>query len=493
MAMDLQLTGQLKQELQMKLTPAMLQSMEVLQMPLMALEQKVATELTSNPVLEVDSAESIDAQEEPPEQSEDSFDEKELDVSPEKSSDSFERLDNLSNDFGEYSGEEDVYVPLKSYASDEDPKMDALQNTADSGISLQQHLLDQWRLFNTDSETLQAGEYIIRSLDERGYLNTELEEIEDSAEFSSDAVKNAHELVKQLEPAGVGARSIRECLLIQIEQDDSANPLAEKVVREHYDLLIANHLPELANKLGCEMDQLRDAVKYLSHLDTSPGLLFGQEMDNAPVKADIIVEEDAENGDYIVRLASGALPPLNVNEYYEKMAADKNTPSETKKYLQENIRSARWLIEAIAQRRETLLKIAAYIVKKQKDFFVKGRLGLVPLSMQEIADYIGVHIATVSRAVSGKYAMCPNGIVPLRDFFSSGKLEGVEDGEAMGAESVKEVLREVIEQEDKSKPFSDKKLCEEMEKKGIKIARRTVAKYRDQLGIPSAKMRKQYE
>ncbi|WP_161944676.1 RNA polymerase factor sigma-54 [Sedimentisphaera salicampi] len=487
--MELQLTGQLKQELQMKLTPAMLQSMEVLQMPLMALEQKVASELSSNPVLEVDSAESVDAPEEVLEQTEDSFDEKELDVSPDNTSDSFERLDSLSGDFD---GDEENYVPAK-YDSDEDPKMDALQNTADSGISLQEHLLDQWRLFNIDSETFLAGEYIIRSLDERGYLNTELEEIEDSTEFSSEIIQNAHELIKQLEPAGVGARSIRECLLIQIEQDDSPNPLAEKAVREHYDMLIANHLPELARKLGCEMDELQEVIKYLSHLDTSPGLLFGQEMDNAPIKADIIVEEDPESDDYIVRLASGALPPLNVSEYYEKMAADKNTPSETKKYLQENLRSARWLIEAIAQRRETLLKIAAYIVKKQKDFFVKGRIALVPLSMQEIADYIGVHIATVSRAVSGKYAMCPNGIVPLRDFFSSGRLEGVEDGESKGAESVKEVLKQVIEQEDKAKPFSDKKLCEEMEKKGIKIARRTVAKYRDQLAIPSAKMRKQYK
>ena len=492
MAIELQLSGQLKQELQMKLTPAMLQSMEVLQMPLMALEQKVFSELSSNPVLEIDLSETVEEAPLSGSSDDENYTEKVLEISPEKTSDSFERLENLGSDYNNYISGDEPYRPLSK--SDEDPKQEALLNTADIKISLQEYLLDQWRLLKEDEDVLDAGEYIIRMLDKRGYLNSSLEEIADNSQYSIDVITIAYDLVKQLEPAGVGARTIRECLLLQIHQDDEAPEIVEQIIETHYQTLLDNHLPQLAKKLNCTIEDVNSAIKYLSRLDTSPGLLFGTNLDNAPVKVDVIVEEAEDDGEYTVRLASGGLPALTVSDYYEKMASDKTVAGETRKYLQENIRSARWLIDAIAQRKETLLKISAYIVNRQKTFFTEGRLGLKPLSMQEIADYIGVHTATVSRAVSGKYALCPNGIIALREFFNSGKLESSEDdGEEMGAEYVKETLRQVIEEENKSKPLSDEKLMSEMENKGIKVARRTIAKYREQLGIPSARMRKKFQ
>ncbi|MGE4285591.1 MAG: RNA polymerase factor sigma-54 [Phycisphaerae bacterium] len=491
MALEFQLTGQLRQELQMRLTPAMLQSMEILQLPLLALEQKILTELSTNPVLEIAERADEDEQDES-ESAEDAYSERELVISDDDTGASFERLEGLK-EFSGFDFEDEIYRPALRN-DDHDAKMDAFQNTADQKQSLQDFLLEQLALVKHEAKVISAGEYIIRNLDKRGFLNQSLEEIADSTDFTLDTLTKAHKLVTELEPAGIGARSIKECLLLQILQDEEAPDAARDIIEKGYELLIENHLPQLAKKVGRDISEINDVIKYLARLDTSPGLLFGSQFENAPVKADVIVEYNEEEDEYSVRLASGSGPALKVSDYYETMAHDKQVPGETRKYLQENIRSARWLIDAIAQRRETLLKISTYIVNRQRDYFTNGRIGMKPLSMNEIADYIGVHVATVSRAVSGKYAQCPNGIIALREFFSTGTLETSGDGdETLGTESARETLRKIIENEDKTKPLSDEKLCSEMEKEGIKIARRTVAKYREQLSIPSARMRKRFD
>jgi RNA polymerase sigma-54 factor len=227
----------------------------------------------------------------------------------------------------------------------------------------------------------------------------------------------------------------------------------------------------------------------MSKLDTSPGLQISQSK-NLPISADIIVEKD-DSGEYTVRLADSSLPSLKINDYYSNLAKNRETNKKTKEYLQTNIRSAQWIIEAIEQRKNTLLRVAGAVVKYQKEFFDKGQLHLKPLPMAKVADDVGVHLATVSRAVAGKYVQCNWGLLPLRKFFSG----GVEDdsGKALSWEAVRAKLQNIIDNEDKSKPLSDDKILAKLNEMGIQdLARRTVAKYRKLMNIPPARLRKKY-
>jgi RNA polymerase sigma-54 factor len=262
-----------------------------------------------------------------------------------------------------------------------------------------------------------------------------------------------------------------------------------RLVAEHMDELLDNHLPEIARKMSCSIDSINHAVERLSKLDTSPGLQVGPEQ-NHPITPDVIVESD-DAGQYSVRLADSGLPNLRVNDYYAKMAKDDKVGEKTRKFLQNNLRSAQWIMEAIEQRKNTLLKVSKAIVKYQKDFFDKGELYLRPLPMSKVADDVGVHLATVSRAVAGKYVQCPWGVLPLRKFFSGGKQDS--SGQAHSWEAIRAKLQQIIDEEDKTKPLNDDQIRKELSKAGIEnLARRTVAKYRKLLNIPAARFRKKY-
>jgi RNA polymerase sigma-54 factor len=228
----------------------------------------------------------------------------------------------------------------------------------------------------------------------------------------------------------------------------------------------------------------------MSKLDTSPGLQIGREQ-NLPITPDVIVDFDEESGRYIVKLADSDLPHLKLNDYYSKMAKDERVSEKTRKFLQSNLRSAQWIMDAIEQRKSTLLRVAKAVVKYQKDFFDKGQLHLRPLPMSKVADDVGVHLATVSRAVAGKFIQCPWGILPLRKFFSGGR-EDV-NGQGRSWEAIRAKLQQIIDEEDKAKPLSDDQIRKKLEKEGINnLARRTVAKYRKLLNIPAARFRKKY-
>jgi RNA polymerase sigma-54 factor len=256
-----------------------------------------------------------------------------------------------------------------------------------------------------------------------------------------------------------------------------------------WDELLENHLPKVARKMECSLEQVNRAIERMSKLDTSPGLGVGR-YDNHPITADVIVELDDHDG-YIVSLTDTRLPNLRVNEFYQKMSRNRKIDEQTRQFLQKNIHSAQWFMDAIQQRKNTLLRVTRAIVNHQLDFFDKGKLHLRPLPMSVIADEVGVHIATVSRAVSGKYVQCPQGILPLRSFFSGG-MES-ESGTEHSWDAVKAKLQEIIDNEDKSNPLSDDALRDKLEEAGMgNIARRTVAKYRKVLNIPTARFRKKY-
>jgi RNA polymerase sigma-54 factor len=490
--MKLEMRGQMRMEQKMKLAPHMIQSMEILQLPILALQERIEQELNSNPVLEIESPESPEETEPAPEdQHQEDIEDKDLVLSTDKNkTEDFERLDSLGDGFSDYM---DEGGPLRKrvQADEIDKKLEALKNTAAPPQSLHDYLAEQWGLIEADESVKKAGDMIIDYIDDRGYLTVRLEQLynKDKGDFTVEDLKGALELVQTLEPAGVGARDLKECLLIQMAQSGEDMSFESRLVAEHMDDLLDNHLPEIARKMSCSIDSINHAVERLSKLDTSPGLQVGPEQ-NHPITPDVIVESDDE-GLYSVRLADSGLPNLRVNNYYAKMAKDDKVGEKTRKFLQNNLRSAQWIMEAIEQRKNTLLKVSKAIVKYQKDFFDKGELYLRPLPMSKVADDVGVHLATVSRAVAGKYVQCPSGVLPLRKFFSGGREDA--SGQAHSWEAIRAKLQQIIDEEDKTKPLNDDQIRKELSKAGIdNLARRTVAKYRKLLNVPAARFRKKY-
>lgn len=495
MAMNLSMTGQMRMEQKMKLAPRMIQSMEVLQLPLLALQEKIEAELNSNPVLEV-AEEREDAQEREQALPEDHSDNDELVVKDNSDNvEDFQRLDNMGDDFEDYLNASGPMQFQQSYRNvstgDPDKKLEALHNTAALEQSLLDSLKDQWRMVDAEPLVKAAGDMIVDYIDEKGYLSTRLEHLhnKDKHEFGIEHLQQALALVQKLEPTGVGARDLRECLLIQMRQFPEDMSFEIRMVEQCWSELLENHLPKIARKLNCSLEQVNRAIMRMSKLDMSPGLLVGRN-ENHPITADVIVEPNEDDG-YTVSLTDARLPNLRVNNFYQKMVRNRKVDDQTRQFLQKNIHSAQWFMDAIQQRKNTLLRVARAIVNHQKVFFDKGKLHLRPLPMATIADEVGVHIATVSRAVAGKYVQCPQGILPLRSFFSGGMEDA--SGTEHSWDAVKAKLQEIVDNEDKAKPFSDDVLREKLQEAGMgTIARRTVAKYRKILNIPTARFRRKY-
>jgi len=493
--MKLSMTGQMRMEQKMKLAPRMIQSMEVLQLPFLALQEKIEAELNSNPVLEV--AEEQSEETDPPQaETADVSNEQELVIHEDSDNvDDFQRLESMGDDFADYLNGAGP-MPRQSSnlnvsSGDPDKKLEALQNTAAQEQSLLDSLKDQWRMIDADPLVKAAGELIIDYLDEKGYLSVRLEQLhnKDKHEFGLEQLQQALALVQKLEPTGVGARDLRECLLLQMHQFPEDMSFEIRMVQQCWEHLLENHLPKIAKKMNCSLEQVNRAIERMSKLDTSPGLRVGYH-ENHPVTADVIVEADDDDG-YTVSLVDTRLPNLRVNNFYQKMTRNRDIDDNTRQFLQKNIHSAQWFMDAIQQRKRTLLRVTRAIVKYQKAFFDKGKLHLRPLPMSVIADEVGIHLATVSRAVSGKYVQCPQGVFPLRGFFSGGMED--ETGTEHSWDSVKAKLQEIVDNEDKSKPFSDDALRKQLTEAGMgTIARRTVAKYRKILNIPTARFRKRY-
>jgi len=491
--MKLEMTGQMRMEQRMKLAPHMIQSMEILQLPLLALQERLEQELNNNPVLELEEPVSPDGDETPEEPSqEDDFAEKDLVVDTDNNkADDFERLESLDDDFKEFI---DQSGPFRSHrqVEERDRKLEAIKNTAAPPQSLHDYLSEQWRLVDADEPVKRAGEAIIDYIDGRGYLSVRLEQLhrKDREDFTPDHLNEALRLVQEQDPPGVGARDVRECLLIQLAQRSEDMTFEYRLVADHMDALLENRLPEIAKKMKCSIEQINHAIERLSKLDTSPGLQIGRS-DNIPITPDVIVESPNGLDEFVVRLADTNLPSLRLNHNYMRMARDKQVAQDTRKFLQNNIRSANWIMDAIAQRRNTLLNVSQAIVTHQHDFFAQGPLHLRPLPMSKVAEEVGVHLATVSRAVSGKYLQCAWGILPLRKFFSG----GMEDtnGQAHSWEAIRVKLQQIIDEEDKSKPLNDDQIREKLAAAGIpSLARRTVAKYRKLMNIPTARFRRRY-
>jgi len=359
--------------------------------------------------------------------------------------------------------------------------------------SLYDYLMNQWAFVETDEPIRRAGALIIESLDDAGYLRDRLEDLPERTNepVTTADLKAALPLVQTLDPVGVGARDLKECLLLQLDALAAAGEdvaLERELVRSFLRDIEMNHLPLIARKTRQSLERIKEAIERLSHLNPRPGGLIGAT--SAPIIVpDIHVELD-EDGEPVVTMSDAGAPNLRISRMYSRMSRDRDTERSAKEFLQTNIRSANWLIGAIRQRRQTVRRVATEVFRVQKDFFEHGRSALKPLPMAAVAEKIGVHVATVSRAVAGKYVQSPRGIHPLRMFFTGGTTTSA--GADVAWDAVKAKLEQIIADEDKAKPFSDDELVTQLAVGGIKIARRTVAKYRKLLNIPPARQRREY-
>ncbi len=491
--MRLDVTQQARLEQQMKLSPRIIQAMEILQLPMLALQERIDVELQSNPVLEL--REPGADENEPLQREEESRDrgEEPLVVRDDNGhSEDFNRLADFEDEYGpDFAPAEGAPKPPAS-AEAGDRKLEAMANTAAPSQTLHEHLLEQWAFIEADETTARLGEVLIDHIDDDGYLRTPLADIAAGLDdVTEKQLADVLACVQTLEPIGVGARDVRECLLLQLRQEAEAGMdvrLEQTLVENFLRDIELNRLPQIAKRTGRDIEEIKDALENLSRLNPRPGSLVGER--NVPgITPDVVVDLD-ENGEIVVTMPDGNVPQLYISGPYRKMARTKGVDKAAKEFLKRNIRSAQWLIGAVQQRRHTVYRVTQEVFKVQKAYLEHGKEALKPLPMADIAQKVDVHVATISRAVAGKYVQTPRGIVPLRMFFSGGTTTA--GGEDVSWDAVKAKLKEVVDNEDKSKPLNDDKLAAELKKHGIDIARRTVAKYRGLMDIPPARKRKQY-
>ncbi len=488
---------------QMKLAPRMIQSMEILQMPMLALQERVDQELESNVALEIVEPDGP-SDESASEREDDSAGEGELVVAESPSAtEDWQRLsefesanaDSLDN---QYSSQN--YV--RARAGERDRKMDALANVAARPKSLTDELKDQWSLVEVDPRLAAAGDIIISYINDDGMVDTDLAMILDQnrnipgLELTTERLEQAlAEVQRNLDPAGIGARDRHECIMLQLDRleaepdHDPGFKVVRRLVAEHYDDLLQNRLPRIVEQTGLSMEQVHAAMGLMRLLSISPGRDLVDE-DVPPIFPDVIVEFDDETEEYVASLSDGVLPALRVSKRYEKMAKDRTVDKATREFVGTGVRNAHWLIDSINQRKNTLLRVVAVVLARQHEFLDHGPQFLKPLPMIEVAAQLGIHVGTVSRAVSDKWLQTPRGVVALRKFFTGGT--ATDSGEDVSWEAIKAKLKGIIDAEEKSNPFSDAALAAELKKHGIDIARRTVVKYRQQLDIPPSRRRKVY-
>ncbi|QEH35064.1 RNA polymerase sigma-54 factor 1 [Aquisphaera giovannonii] len=482
--MRLDTSQQMRTEMRLRMAPRMIQSMEILQLPIMALQEKIEQELSENPML-VDLRESS-----PTGEGEGEEGGAPAAPEPEPEPNEFDSLINLDENWSELYDE----GPRRSRASlseEGDRKQDAMQNMASRPRSFHDSLTEQLCFDDCDPVIRQLAEYIIYNLDDNGYLKLDLHDVirDFGGEATLEQAEEALRMVQKLDPPGVGARDLRECLLLQLTPETPSHDVLRTIISNHLDDLQHNRLPAIEKKTGYPLSTIKEALEHLRRLNPKPGASFAVDTGNKYVVPDLIVEAD-EHGNYEVRLVDDHMPHLSISRYYQKQLRNKSTDPAAREFIQKRIQSARWLIESIEQRRNTLLKVARAIIEHQKVFLDKGPEFIEPLKMQQIADRVGVHVTTVSRAVDDKWVQTPRGIFPLKRFFGGGTTTA--GGEEIAWDTIKQKLLEIIAKEDKSNPLSDEEIVEEMRRQELVVARRTVTKYRQALNILSSRQRRQF-
>jgi len=474
------------------LAPRMIQSMEILQLPILALQERIEQEMQENPILEL-REEDPDVSEEQPERDvpdAPSDEERELVIGDTKDNEAdFERLLKMDEEWPDHFEEHSRPSRTQTEEAGE-RKHDAMANMVARSQSLQDYLHDQLGWFDLEPDLRAMADRIIYNLDPNGYLQGRLEDLlgPDASQEAVDLAQRALALVQKLDPPGVCARDLRECLLLQLFPGMPYYEQLQTLISGHLEDLEHNRLPVISRRTGYSIELIQQALVELRKLNPKPGADFNSAL-VPPVIPDVFVEP-SEEGRYVVRLEDGRTPHLFISPYYRKLFAAGQVNDETREYIKRKINSAQWLIDSIEQRRNTLTRVSQAIVDHQSEFLNKGPEWIEPLKMQQIADKVGVHVTTVSRAVDDKWIQTPRGIFPLKRFFCGGTLSA--DGAEVAWDAVRLKLQEIIDGEDKQRPLSDEQLVQELAAHGITVARRTVTKYRKAMNIPSSRQRRDW-
>jgi RNA polymerase sigma-54 factor len=482
--MEMKFGLQMRQSQRLVMTPKLQQALKLLQVPTLELQQILKQEILQNPMLEeVDEVEEddeelgADAERQEAEDAEDasrdsSSDDSEFEKDPDESWDEY-----LNDGFD------------LGYKRSEDQPEEFFERVPVAQTSFVEKLLQQLRVACTDELELQIGEYLIGSLDERGYLTCSLEEVANTFRVEMAVVERVLGHIHNMDPVGIGARDLREALLIQLRHRGYAGTDTEEIVLNHLESLKQRKYTEIAKRMRITVEDVQDHADIIKDLDPKPGFeLMSEEI--RYITPDLIV--DRVDDEYVVFLNDRNVPRLRVSASYKRELDKKNVNGnkQTRDFILGKLSSARWLIQTIEQRRKTMVKVMECIVDEQHAFFEKGPSALRPLTLQQVASRIGMHESTVSRVTTNKYVQTPRGVFELKYFFSSSL--DTEDGEEVSAKAAKTRIREIISQEDQRKPLSDQKIADILKEDGLIIARRTVAKYREQLKILPARLRKQY-
>jgi RNA polymerase sigma-54 factor len=486
--MRLDTTMAQRMDQRMLLAPRMIQSMEILQLPIMALQERIQQELQENPVLEQreSGAEEAGTDEDAPEAPAEAAPAAEEEA-PSDGDFDLDRLEALTRDWD--LGDEHR---LSRNGQDEegDKKHDAMQNMASRPQSLQDYLSDQLAFLDISPEQLRLLRFLITHIDQNGWLSIPLEELVKSCDppVTQAEAEEALRMVQKLDPPGIGARNLEECLLLQVTPETPHREVLRVLISNHLEDIYHNRLPIIQRRTGFDLATIKEAIEALKHLNPKPGAQFTA--DNIPYVVPDIAVERAESGDYDVRLMDDWTPSIYISRRYLEMYRDKGISPKDKEYFKRKIQAAQWLLESIEQRRNTLMKVTRSIIQHQRAFLDHGPEHIEPLKMQQIADQVGVHVTTVSRAVDDKWVQTPRGIFPLKRFFGGGTQTA--SGEEVAWETIKQKLLEIIGKEDKSNPLSDEDLVTKLQEAGYPVARRTVTKYRKMLNIPSSRQRKDW-
>lgn len=471
--------------LYLKQSPQQVLLSTLLQLPILSLEQKIKMELEQNPLLEED----LEMDEELDQEMEDDLKLEELEKEPEEEEDEGDQAeeeaykedreeidwDTILNDENNY----EIKPPR-------DESAETFERPEVNQTTLPEHLLDQLNLTNFTEKEITIGEYIIWNIDEVGYLSVTVESIAKNLDVTVEEVEKVLKVIQRFDPIGIGARDLKECLLIQLSESADPDELAIQVIKDHFDDFKNKRFEKIAKKLDISIEQFKEILNLITHLNPKPGEGYQNIYDNT-ITPDVLVQKDGD--EFKIILNDWNIPHLRINNSYRSLLLDKkNTAKKTKEFIKNRLESARWLINSIHQRRVTIVKVVEAIIKRQFEFFDKGSVYLKPMILKDVAEDIGMDISTVSRVTNGKYVQTDFGVYELKHFFSE-KIKR-QDGEDVSNKEVKNRIQKIIEAENPKKPLNDLKIVEMLKKDGFDIARRTVAKYREQMNIPVSRLRR---
>jgi RNA polymerase sigma-54 factor len=459
---------------QQRLSPQLQQSLNILQAPVAELRQMIGQELAQNPVLEMEDTD-LAAEE----------DRNEAELETDDFAAEFEKLSQMDEEWRTYLQQSAATSGPRT--SEEEERRQFLFDSLAAPVTLQDHLTEQLAMVECTPETRTLVEMLIGGLDDRGFLAAPIGETSLQQGIPLAELEAAKEIVQSFDPPGIGAEDLRECLLIQLKRAGREHSLESRIVSAHFDDLARHRFPHIARRLGVEPADITRAAELIGTLNPRPAGTF------TPAPQQFIAPEvhvERSGGKYAIVMDEGQLPRLRISNLYKDLMANPRGGQDVRDYIRDKIRSGKFLIRSIQQRQQTIQRIAEEIVARQQEFFREGPSGLKPLIMSQVAEAVGVHETTVSRAIAGKFISTPHGVFEMRYFFTSGL--ATDDGEQRSNTSVKTVLADLIRQEDPAEPLSDDDLARQLQSRGIQIARRTVAKYREALGLLPSHLRKKF-